>query len=295
MGLIRAVLILSNFILFVGGIFCTFVGAFILHGSFNEQFRKFTKILHFLENSDHMDLTPVAGVFLVGAGTALLVLAFLGCCGAAKEWRPLLYCYSFLLILILLLQGTAAVMALIVGKTGMQDLALKSLSSYEGSDHDHNDRPSSTTAAATTLSSSTVATTASPNVTTTTPSTAAKDPPPTITELWNALMEIGHCCGVTGQPSDFNHSIWANETHNWGKLPPVCCNHNFTTTGYCEKSEDSNEKGCVDELFGFLTENKLLVGLSVGLAVAVEILAAAFACSLARESSQLSTYHGYYY
>lgn len=36
------------------------------------------------------------GYALLGVGCVVLVVAFLGCCGAAKEWRPLLCCVSIL-------------------------------------------------------------------------------------------------------------------------------------------------------------------------------------------------------
>ena len=32
------------------------------------------------------------GHLLLGGGLVVIVVAFLGCCGAAKEWRPLLCC-----------------------------------------------------------------------------------------------------------------------------------------------------------------------------------------------------------
>jgi hypothetical protein len=37
------------------------------------------------------------GYLILGCGLAVILVAFLGCCGAAKEWRPLLCCVSLFL------------------------------------------------------------------------------------------------------------------------------------------------------------------------------------------------------
>lgn len=38
------------------------------------------------------------GFLLIVGGIIVIVVSFLGCCGAAKEWRPLLCCVSFVLL-----------------------------------------------------------------------------------------------------------------------------------------------------------------------------------------------------
>jgi len=48
---------------------------------------------------------------LLGCGLAVILVSFLGCCGAAKEWRPLLCCYATCLMFILALEITAAIYA----------------------------------------------------------------------------------------------------------------------------------------------------------------------------------------
>ena len=45
-------------------------------------------------------LTYIGWAFAIG-GACIVVIAVCGCCGAVKEWRPLLVAYAFTLMLLL--------------------------------------------------------------------------------------------------------------------------------------------------------------------------------------------------
>lgn len=47
------------------------------------------------------------GIVLAAGGAVILVIAFLGCCGAVKEWRPMLVLVSRLRAMALLVGGGA--------------------------------------------------------------------------------------------------------------------------------------------------------------------------------------------
>ncbi|KAK6016730.1 tetraspanin family protein, partial [Ostertagia ostertagi] len=51
------------------------------------------------------------GYLLLFGGLLVITVAFLGCCGAAKEWRPLLCCYATCLMIILATEIAAAIYA----------------------------------------------------------------------------------------------------------------------------------------------------------------------------------------
>nr|CAD2208283.1 unnamed protein product [Meloidogyne enterolobii] len=54
------------------------------------------------------------GYLLLFGGIAVIFVASLGCCGAAKEWRPLLCCYASCLMLILAIEIAAGIYAAMV-------------------------------------------------------------------------------------------------------------------------------------------------------------------------------------
>lgn len=53
------------------------------------------------------------GIILIVGGAVILIIAFFGCCGAIKEWRPLLAMYAIVLLLILAIEIAAIVYAAI--------------------------------------------------------------------------------------------------------------------------------------------------------------------------------------
>ncbi len=51
------------------------------------------------------------GIILIVGGAVIFIIAFFGCCGAIKEWRPLLAMYAIVLLLILAIEIAAIVYA----------------------------------------------------------------------------------------------------------------------------------------------------------------------------------------
>lgn len=90
---------------------------------------------------------------------------------------------------------------------------------------------------------------------------------------WDKLQEEFDCCGVNGS-SDWTT---ANTT-----IPESCCTPNAGT--HCDTSKPTNifNKGCANEVEGWLKGNVSIIGgVGIGLAF-VQIIGIIFACCLAR-------------
>jgi len=77
------------------------------------------------------------GYLLLCGGLVVIVVAFLGCCGAAKEWRPLLCCYATFLMLILATEIAAGIYAAMHSNMFEKDfrhILKASLKMYNGTD-----------------------------------------------------------------------------------------------------------------------------------------------------------------
>ncbi|XP_055339514.1 CD151 antigen-like [Paramacrobiotus metropolitanus] len=115
----KIVLVIFNMIFFIGGLVVMGIGIWLLvdKSSFviltarlqvNEDLTKF-------ERADTM--LQQAAYLLIASGVIVFVVAFLGCCGALKEWRPLLITYAIFLIIILGLEIAAGIYAAVYRST----------------------------------------------------------------------------------------------------------------------------------------------------------------------------------
>ncbi|XP_037081812.1 tetraspanin-9-like [Pollicipes pollicipes] len=91
---------------------------------------------------------------------------------------------------------------------------------------------------------------------------------------WDFLQENFQCCGVD-QRSD-----WAAVMGN-NRVPPSCCKKDSNGNRIsCDASSNSYEKGCVQEMREFISENSTLFG-GITIAVAVFLLLSMiFACAI---------------
>ena len=95
-------LFIFNLLFLLCGIVCLCIGTWLILDKYAvDNLAVATSKVQGYENDDGLrDLAtkPAAvrqiGYILVFGGIIVIIVAFLGCCGAAKEWRPLLCCYG---------------------------------------------------------------------------------------------------------------------------------------------------------------------------------------------------------
>lgn len=97
--IVKILMFIFNFVFFVAGIIVLAMGIYV-----NLQLDDFTSILpsfSFLS----------AGNLLIACGVIVMIVGFLGCCGAIKESACMLLIFFFLLLLILILEIVAGALA----------------------------------------------------------------------------------------------------------------------------------------------------------------------------------------
>ncbi|XP_077380830.1 tetraspanin 34a isoform X2 [Festucalex cinctus] len=178
------------------------------------------------------------GYLLIGVGAVLLVIGFLGCCGAVKESRCMLLTFFSIVLIIFLIEVAGAIMLLVfkdLAETvfdSLEDEVKKSLVTEYGRDE-------------------------------------------SLTSLWNSTMEGFMCCGYKNY-TDFNGSPF--NVQNGGVYPSQCCNgtsigETCTQSAAHLASELKMVDGCFDKLLQFIEENSTIIaGVALGIA-ALEIAA----------------------
>uniref|UniRef100_A0A8R1XU11 Tetraspanin n=1 Tax=Onchocerca volvulus TaxID=6282 RepID=A0A8R1XU11_ONCVO len=132
------------------------------------------------------------GYVLIIGGIIVIVVSFLGCCGAAKEWRVLLCCYATCLMIILATQIAAAIYAAMHSHMFEQDfrqILKASLKLYNGTDT----------------------------------TSKVSDDTALMKAAWDKIMIEKSCCGVDSKIGDFNESGWYQLTGRKHHFPPACC------------------------------------------------------------------------
>ncbi|XP_019718124.1 tetraspanin 34a [Hippocampus comes] len=178
------------------------------------------------------------GYLLIGVGAVLLVIGFLGCCGAVKESRCMLLTFFSIVLVIFLIEVAAAVVLLVFKDLaaqvfdGLEAEVKKSLATEYGRDEK-------------------------------------------LTSLWNATMEGFQCCGYKNF-TDFDDSPF--QTQNGEIYPSQCCNGTFVGETCSLSSAHTAAElqlvdGCFDKLLQFIEENApIIAGVALGIA-ALEIAA----------------------
>ncbi|XP_070683629.1 tetraspanin 34a [Pempheris klunzingeri] len=172
---------------------------------------------------------------LMAVGAVLLVIGFLGCCGAVRESRCMLLTFFIIVLIIFLVEVAGAVVLLVFQGLadqlllGLEDEVRKSIKNEYGNNG-------------------------------------------SLTSLWDATMEEFQCCGYRNY-SDFNGSPFFY-THGGNVYPPTCCNAT-TTDGICLKkaAELSVMPGCFDKLLQLIEENAVIIA-AVALGIAALEIAA---------------------
>lgn len=246
---LKYLLFVVNFIVWVCGIVVLGVGIYsrVKAGDWSDL----------LEESAVID----AANLLIASGAIVLVIGFVGCCGALKQARPLLVIYAILLILIFVLEIAGGIYAAVkkddVIKSLQKGLQKSMTNSYGGT------------------------------------SEADKG----YTESIDWFQENVKCCGSTG-PQSWNNTKWDIKQKEAAQkdnatvaliVPNSCCikdNCNKVATYGELKADSTYMAGCVKESEKFLdTHTKELVGVGIGIAF-IQILGIVFAILLCRAIGQ---------
>ncbi|XP_067285141.1 tetraspanin 35 [Pseudorasbora parva] len=172
-GFLKTMMFLFNGIIFLAGAAILGVGIWVKVDS--------GSILNFLQNipgaSGQLGQLLNVGYLLIAVGAVLLVLGFLGCCGAIRESRCMLMLF-FIIILIVFIAEVAGAIVLLVFKPlaatlikQLGDEAVKSIRKDYGKN-------------------------------------------PDVTGIWNTTMKGLKCCGFNNY-TDFTNSTFVNETKNY--------------------------------------------------------------------------------
>ncbi|GMT33110.1 hypothetical protein PFISCL1PPCAC_24407, partial [Pristionchus fissidentatus] len=193
-------LFVFNLVFLLSGVVCLGLGTWLIIDKYAlDNLAAATAKVKGYENDDGLrDLAtkPVAvrqiGFVLLFGGLVVIVVAFLGCCGAAKEWRPLLCCYATCLMIILATEIAAAIYAAMHSHMFSKDFrpvlhAL--LKAYNGTD--------------------------SP--------TGKKSDELLVKTAFDKLMTEKSCCGVDSKVGEFNTTGWYALTGGRHEFPPACC------------------------------------------------------------------------
>jgi len=201
-----------------------------------------------------VDVVDAANL-LIASGAIVMVIGFVGCCGAVKQLRPLLVVYIILLVLIFILEIAGGIYAAV-----KKDDVIASLKKNFGDIVENSYG-----------------------------GTSEADKGLTKSVDW--FQENVKCCGADG-PKSWNSSSWvANNKKNAGNgtyqlFPKTCCKSGDCNLGKSDADYNNLSNvytvGCVDESEEFLNSHiKELVGVGVGIAF-VQIIGIACAILLCR-------------
>jgi hypothetical protein len=253
----KAFLIIYNFLFLISG------GAFLAAGiwlHFDTDIVSVMKIMDSATTGPHLESLSY---ILMGIGAFILLMSFLGCCGACCESMCMLCLYSCLLFLVLATEITGGILAAIFKHKIVAFLQ----SSMQGQVKYNYNRTINTT--------------------------------DFLTKAWDRMQINFDCCGSIG-PQDYRYSNWFNQTQDQGNfVPATCCKLSNDNPDYpmiinenqCQidailfpeeilTSEALKTRGCHDKLLEWLQEETtifIVVGCSVG---ALQILGLTLACCL---------------
>jgi len=219
-----------NFIFFIGG--CGILGLGIWLKVEKDEYMELSTF-NFVSTSN---IAIIVGIIIV-------LVAFLGCCGAINEVAPMLLAFFILMLVIFILEVAAGALAYskrneINGKLSDE---FKDAITYKYSKKNAD------------------------NV--------------GLVEAIDKFQEHFECCGFN-HAEDWRSSNFYNETH--GSIPESCCKDKKTCGGEKTPSSFGKywKKGCFNEVLAFLKDHLLYVG-ALGVALAlIQILGLVFSMTL---------------
>nr|XP_040047817.1 tetraspanin 35 [Gasterosteus aculeatus aculeatus] len=228
-GFLKMMMFLFNGIIFLAGAAVLGVGIWVKVDS--------GSILAFLGKIENAPagLSHVlnVGYLLIAVGALLLVIGFLGCCGAVRESSCMLLLFFIIVMVVFIAEVAGAVVILVFRPlaeellTKFGEVAAKNIHKDYGNNSD-------------------------------------------VTGLWNATMSSLHCCGFYNS-SDFVGSPYYNQHHH--QYPPQCCLPTVQLCNQTIVDSDPMVTGCFAKIKKLIEDNMAaIVGVALGIA-ALEICA----------------------
>ncbi|KAE8283652.1 Tetraspanin-1 [Larimichthys crocea] len=182
-GFLKFMMFVFNGIIFLAGAAILGVGIWVKVDS--------GSILNFLGKIENApsELSQVlnVGYLLIAIGALLLIIGFLGCCGAVKESKCMLLLFFIIVLLVFIAEVAGAVVILVFRPLANDLIAKLGTAAVANIKRDYGQSPD-------------------------------------ITGLWNTTMSTLNCCGFYNS-SDFVGSPYY-QTHNQ-QYPPQCCSNSY--------------------------------------------------------------------
>lgn len=190
------------------------------------------------------DVDKAANI-LIAAGVLVLIIGFVGCCGAMKENKWCLLLYSVLVFLIFILEIAAGIMAY-RNRDKMEKEVSKAINTTVFKEYGNPDHSK-------------------------------------VTKAINFAQEKIKCCGATSY-KDWKRSYWANHTAKNEEVPSSCCKNEgiANCTSAPLMPENIYQEGCIEGMKDWAKEHLVVIGgIGVGIAI-IQILGMVFAICLFR-------------
>ncbi|KAG9464777.1 hypothetical protein GDO78_019397 [Eleutherodactylus coqui] len=229
---IKVLMILFNLAIFLAGGTLLGVGIWVSVDS-----GSFLKVFGVLPHGVASQLVNV-GYFLIAIGLLLLILGFLGCCGAQKESKCLLLTF-FSIVLIIFIAEIAGAVVVLVYSPVIESILSSVLVPVLQKDFGRDEQVTRIWNATMTEVSSRDGGLPSP--------TRWLQAPPLSLQL--------NCCGVNGY-GDFNNSAFVSS--NNGHYPRPCCDSGAACTQ--QTADASHVKGCFRQILDLIKSKAAIVG-----------------------------------
>lgn len=218
-----------NGIIFLAGVAILGVGIWVKVDS--------GSILSFLGKIENVpaELSQVlnVGYLLIAIGALLVVIGFLGCCGAIKESRCMLLLFFIIVLLVFIAEVAGAVVILVFRPLADDLFAKVGTAAVQNIRNDYGKNPD-------------------------------------VTGLWNTTMSTLKCCGFYNA-SDFVGSPYYT-SHNM-KYPPQCCPGSNEPCNQTVADRVTTITGCFPKIKQLIDDNTVvIVAVALGIA-ALEICA----------------------
>jgi len=230
---IKTLLFVFNFIFWLAGAAILGIGIWteIDPGQFNA----------FLGNSGY----SLPGKILIAAGAFVMVVGFLGCCGAIRESRPLLGMFFGCLFLIFAAEAVAGILGFLYRDKVDEEITNRLKDEIK-------------TKYGVTIDAST-------------------------NQHVDNLQIRFECCGSSNY-TDWLESKWSKQNPN-KKVPLSCCKKNGDNTTICNLKTNSDNsmihtEGCIAELKIFVNDHLIILGVVAVSTSGIQLLGMIFTCCL---------------
>jgi len=191
------------------------------------------------------DLYTTTCIILMAASVTVIVITFMGCCGAARYNRCMLWMYFIFVVIILSGMGVGAYFVLSGDINTLKQPFIESLKHYKSPDEGGNAGESSSS------------------------SDNTMQPAQNSTEaifkiMWDDFQTDYNCCGVDG----WHDWLEYNPYYTSNYVPKSCCDSTIAAgAGYCtDTSADLHEMGCFSVVVEALTSHSYIIGIvAIGL------------------------------